>query len=476
MHEVRDSFAAAIRNPLSQLGSAVAMVCGLLLTTLFAIEMLGFETNAYVGIITYLFLPTVFFAGLVLIAWGVLRERKRGPHAAFPVIDLNRKETRTRLMRFLLILCVCLVIMGTATSGAIHYMESTAFCGTVCHSVMTPEYVAYRRSAHARVDCVDCHVGPGTSSFVKSKLSGAWQLVAVTFDLYDRPIPTPVHNLRPSSATCEQCHWPAKFHGIMPKMITRFSEDEANTETRTILMMKVGGQDLTGSQGIHWHIDPEVRIRYRSDHSRQEIYEIELTRADESVTRYFRQGMEEPPDPGDTEWRTMDCVDCHNRPTHVFYDADQAVDLVLERGFVDADLPYIRREGGKAVRAGYDSHEQAREGIAAHLADFYETQYPQLAVERAGDIAEAAQVLGEIYDSNVFPSMNIDWGTYKSHLGHSDRSPGCFRCHAGNHATADGRAITVDCRACHTIVAWDQASPDILDLLRAHRSRAASPR
>ncbi len=471
MHETRGLLAALSRNPISQLGCAVALVSGILLVAMIAIEMLGFETNAYIGIITYILLPTVFFVGLILIAWGVARERKRSEATNFPIIDLNVKKTRQRLMRFLIMMCVCVVILVTATSGAIHFMESNTFCGTVCHEVMSPEYTAYQRSPHARVDCVDCHVGPGTSSFVKSKLSGAWQLLSVAFDLYDRPIKTPVHNLRPSNVTCEQCHWPAQFHGIMPKMITRFAEDQANTETKTILMMKVGGQDFAASQGIHWHIDPDVRIRYRSDPSRERIDEVELTRKDGTVKRYFTQG---PDNDGPTEWRTMDCIDCHNRPTHVFFGAEQAVDLALERGFITTDLPYVRREGVRAIRGGYASHAEARAGIAAHMASFYETQYPELAAARAGDIEQASRVLADVYESNVFPSMNLDWGTYKDHLGHSEQSPGCFRCHAGDHATKDGEVITVDCRACHTIVAWDEASPEILELLRGRRSSTAA--
>jgi nitrate/TMAO reductase-like tetraheme cytochrome c subunit len=458
---MREALAALTRNTMSLLGSAVVVISGILLLTLISIEMFGTEGHAYVGIITYMILPTVFAAGLFMIVWGVIRERKRTPDIAFPVIDLNVPRVRRRLVAFLVMISVCVIILGTATSGAVHFMESNTFCGTICHEVMAPEYTAYQRSPHARVNCVDCHIGPGTDWFVKSKLSGAWQLVSVTFDLYDRPIPTPVHNLRPSSGTCEQCHWPSKFHGIQPKVFTRFAEDEANTETKTILMLKTGGHDFEKYEGIHWHIDPGVKIRYRSDENRETMHEVELTLKDGTVKRYFGEGTD---DTGTSGWRTMDCVDCHNRPTHVFYGAAEAVDLTLERGIIKKDLPYLKREAVRAITTDYASHEEAREGIARTIADYYETNHRELAARRAGDIEKAGRVLGDVYASNVFPSMKLDWGTYPSHIGH-EKSPGCFRCHAGNHATADGETITVDCRVCHSIVAWDDASPQILELI-----------
>ena len=96
-----------------------------------------------------------------------------------------------------------LVIVATGTYKAVELMESVEFCGTTCHKVMSPEYTTYLRSPHARVRCTQCHIGPGADWFVQSKLSGSWQLVSVALNLYPRPIPTPVHNLRPSRETCE---------------------------------------------------------------------------------------------------------------------------------------------------------------------------------------------------------------------------------------------------------------------------------
>ncbi len=463
MHDVRESFAAALRNPMSQLGSALALVSGVLIVILVAIDLLGFEANPYVGIITYLMMPVAFALGLALTVWGVLRERKRSPDAPFPVIDLNLRHTRRRLVSFVVLVCLCVVILATATSGGIHYMESNAFCGTVCHNVMSPEYTAFEQSPHASIQCVDCHVTPGAGGFIKAKLNGARQMVAATLGTYDRPIPTPIHGLPATDLTCAECHWPGKYHGVKPVMITRFAEDEANSQTKTILLMNVGGQEGGESRGIHWHTDPNIKIRYRSDDSRQQIHEVEMTLPDGAVKRYFSKNTN---DEGKSQWHTMQCVDCHNRPAHVFHGSVQAVDLALERGQIANDLPYVRREALHAVERPYESHEEARREITAVIDGFYSDAYPELAIERRDDIDQAGRVLGDLYARNVFPSMKIDWGTYPNFARHDNGTSGCFRCHAGNHATESGETISVDCRVCHTIVAWDEASPQILELIR----------
>ncbi len=460
---MKDHLAALTRNTMSLVGSALMLISAILFVSLMLIELLGAEGNPYLGIITYLILPAGGLLGFILVVWGIRRERRRAPEPVFPVIDLNLDATRKRLMMLILVVTVGAVVLTAAMSQGVHVMESTSFCGETCHSVMSPEYIAYQRSPHARVACVECHVGSGTDWFVRSKLSGAWQLVSITFNLYDRPIPTPVHHLRPSEGTCEQCHWPEKFYGVRSKMITSFSDDEANTEVKTILLLKVGGNDFAGSQGIHWHMDPDVEIRYRSDEKRRTMYEVELTTGDGPVKRFVKQTVkEENPEPMD--WRVMDCVDCHNRPTHVYHTAEEAVDLALGRDFIAKDLPYVRREGLRAVRAGYASHDEARQGISTAINDFYRSEYPALAASRAEDIEEAGHVLGGLYASNVFPSMKIEWDTYPDFSGHYN-SLGCNRCHAGDHATEDGDVIDSDCSLCHTIVAWDEASPEILELI-----------
>jgi len=338
-------------------------------------------------------------------------------------------------------------------------MESTAFCGTACHSVMQPEFTAFQRSPHARVDCVDCHIGPGADWFVKSKISGAWQLVAVAFDLYPRPVPTPIHNLRPARETCEQCHWPEKFVGDKLRVSTHFEEDETNTETKTALLLKVGGIQGRESRGIHWHVDPQNRIRYLSDASRETIYDVELSLPDGSK-RVYRKGDA----PEDAVWRDMDCVDCHNRPTHIYRQPEDEVDLALDEGRIDRNLPFIKREALKELLIEYDSHEAARDGIANAIDAFYSTEYPEVHSGQAAAIEAASGQLGDIYTSNIFPTMNVYWDTYPDHIGH-ESSPGCFRCHDRRHRTEDRERISKDCETCHTVLAEREENPAILEQL-----------
>jgi hypothetical protein len=160
----------------------------------------------------------------------------------------------------------------------------------------------------------------------------------------------------------------------------------------------------------------------------------------------------------------MDCVDCHNRPTHIFHTPGQDVDAALEEGRIDPALPYIRREGLKALQAGYPSQEEARAGIASAIKKFYATSYPDVAAKRSDAVTAAGQELGSIWCWNVFPEMNVTWGTYTSNIGHPDMSTtvGCFRCHGGEQMTEDGSMIPMDCTLCHALLAEREENPKIL--------------
>ena len=136
--------------------------------------------------------------------------------------------------------------MSVAAYTGIEYMDSPQFCGQLCHEVMEPEWAGYQEGPHSRVACVQCHIGPGAPWFVKSKLSGLRQVYAVTFNTHSRPIPSPVHDLRPARDTCEQCHWPEKFHGDKIRTIRTYADDEANTESMTTLRMHIGGINRLG--------------------------------------------------------------------------------------------------------------------------------------------------------------------------------------------------------------------------------------
>jgi hypothetical protein len=468
---MREFLIAMTRNPISLVGAAITTASALIILSLVGVGVVGHHENPYVGILSFVILPGIFVFGLALIPIGFFRERRAARLAkergeahrpSFPVIDLNTAKTRRGVLIFLLLTMTNLVILATATYKGVEVMDSTTFCGTTCHTVMIPEYTAYQRSPHARVHCVACHIGPGANWFVKSKLSGAWQLVSVALDLFPRPIPTPIHNLRPARDTCEQCHWPTKFVGDKLRVETRFQEDEENTETKTVLLLRVGGIQGRQSHGIHWHVDPANQIRYRSDPSRETIYDVELTRPDGTVT-VFRN--EEPEEGAESdEWRTMDCVDCHNRPTHVYRAPGEELDAAISAGAIARDLPYVRREGRRLVSEDYASHDEARTSIESTLTAFYRDNYPETSAAMTAEIDSAATVISGIYANNVFPVMNVGWDTYPNHIGH-EQSPGCFRCHNDEHESDDGQVISQDCDTCHSLLAMEEESPEVLEML-----------
>ena len=459
--------ASLTRNGLSLAGTALALASLILIVSLFLIQQLGFEGGPYLGILTYLILPALFVLGLILIPVGAIVWRRKMRHAhraedvpVLPVFDLNVAKTRRWLLIFLGITTVNVIVLSGATYKAVHEMESVEFCGLACHSVMEPEHTAHARSPHSRVACADCHIGPGANWFVKSKLDGAWQLVSVAFDLYPRPVPTPLHDLRPARDTCEQCHWPTKFVGDKLRIIKHYEEDEANTELTTALLLRVGGANGEESSGIHWHVDPGVAIRYRSDETREEIYEVEYTATDGSVTNYADR---KAPEEGGA-WRTMDCVDCHNRPSHIYKPANSEIDRVINEGRIDRSLPFVKREGLRIIDAEYASHEEARAVINEELQRFYADNYPELATENAEAISAAAKALGDVYTVNVFPNMKVWWDTYPNHIGH-DQSPGCERCHTRKMRTAEREQISNDCDTCHVVLAEEEENPQILTSL-----------
>jgi len=474
---IKNYLSVITRSTLSIAGTAIAVIGAALFITLFVIQNIGFRGGPYLGIITYLLIPAVVVVGLVLVPVGIWRQTKREksavahgePVPGLPVIDFNSARTRKALATFGFLALVGAVVLAVGTYKGVEYMESVEFCGTTCHTVMQPEHTAYQRSPHSRVACADCHIGAGADWFVKSKLSGSWQLIAVTFNLYPTPIPTPVHNLRPARDTCEECHWPTKFAGDRLRVRVHYAEDEKNTELHNVLLVKVGGEHGRRSSGIHWHVNPGVTIRYLTDEKRQTIWDVEMT-AQDGTKKLFKP---KDPAPATAQWRTMDCIDCHNRPTHIFRMPADEVDGALDHARIDKTLPFIKREGLRAVQVEYPSHEAARAGIAKDIADFYAKNYPDIAAQKKDAVAAAGKALGDVYAWNVFPAMKVTWGTYPNHLGHKE-SPGCFRCHDKKHKTDEGDKISKDCDTCHTILAEDEEDPAVLRTLAGEEPAAAT--
>jgi hypothetical protein len=463
-------------RPLVYLGTNPVSLAGAVLTTSAALTMIGFwalevvhgsPIHPYAGIALFIVLPALFVAGLLLIPAGLVwrRRRLRARHelpAAYPRIDLNRPGLRRAALLVASFTVLNVAILGAATYRGVEYMDSTQFCGLTCHQVMAPEYTAFVDSPHARVGCVQCHIGPGASWFVRSKLSGARQVLAVAAGTYSRPIPSPVRELRPARETCEQCHWPMKFHGDKLVVRTKYADDEGNTPSRSVLVLRIGGHGAGGAAGIHGrHLDRSDRIQYLADEKRQVISRVRYRGDDGSLVEYAAEAAGTDGQAAEGEWRSMDCMDCHNRPTHAFELPERAVDRALAEGRIDASLPFVRREAVRLLRVEYPEREAGARAIAEGLAGFYGERYPDLARVRATEIEAAAEAVRAIYLRNVFPQMRITWGTYVNNIGHDD-FPGCFRCHDDGHKAADGRVITQDCSACHAVLAMDENDPKVL--------------
>lgn len=452
-------------NPVGKWGVTLVTASFVTFVLLEIARLTGVLTNAYIGLVTYMTLPAVFIVGLVLIPIGWRRYRKSTGRSTRELLEhrFEGAEVRGSFFGSKLFLSIAsltllnVLFLSLASSRMLAFMDQPVFCGTACHSVMNPEWVTYQDSPHARVKCVECHVGEGVDALIDSKLNGLWQIISVTFDLLERPIPTPVHQLRPAQETCEKCHWPAKFYGNRLRRLVRFQTDSASTPIYTTLAVKVDAGKVTGEKGIHWHIADENIVTYASvNDEREEMIWVQMQHPDGSVKRYTNQRLSDLPGQHERV-RTMDCVDCHNRATHIYERPGDAIDEALALGRIERSLPYIKRQSLRAITASYADSTAAMEGIANELQGFYH-RYDDGLEGRSGAIDQAIDQLRAIYNRNIHHEMNITWGTYPSHIGHRGTA-GCFRCHTAELVADDGSHIRDGCTLCHSIVAMDSPSP-----------------
>ncbi len=451
------------RHWLSLLGGGLLATALLSWLFVLPLQIRGHASNPYIGIIVFLILPIVFFTGLALIPIGIYLG-KRQIRKGLSEDTFDRKGALQRVAWFLGITTLLNVIVGTQiTYRAVHHMETPQFCGATCHT-MSPQFAAYQNSPHSRVECVECHVAPGAAGWVSSKTAGLRQLVETALGTYRRPIPSAIESNRlvPATQTCENCHWPQKFGGVTLRVINKYAEDEANTRTQTVLMMMIGGNKIAGIHGAHF--GPGIHIRFAAaDPARQTIPSVEYRNTTTGDTHTFVTSSAQDPAAPLPQY-DMQCVDCHNRPTHTFEPPERAMDKALAQGNIVVTLPYIKKEGVQALKANYSTTQEAIDKLPRSIVGFYQNNYPDLYTKRSQDIDQAAQAVLAIYRRNVSPELKLTWGTYPNNLGHTD-FPGCFRCHDGAHMAADGRTITQDCNTCHEPLATDEASPEILNTL-----------
>jgi hypothetical protein len=448
-----------IRSPICVAGMVLTTISAVLFLVMFLADVLGLHTNPYIGIVFFLVLPGVFVIGLLMIPLGASVERWRRAagrpptEVRWPQIDLNDSAQRTTAIIVFSLTMANIVIVSLGAYRGVEYMDSVEFCGQACHTAMKPEFVAHAAGVHAHVKCVDCHVGPGAASFARAKLAGTRRLLAVTFHTYPRPIVASPDQLLPARETCEHCHWPEEFHGDKISRVVEYADDEKNTASAMTLHLHVGGGDGRRglATGIHWHMNVANEVEFiASDNDRQTIPYVRTTDR-EGVVREYTVDTVTPEGLAKGERHRMDCLDCHSRPSHqIAVTPERAVNEAMAEGGIPATLPFVHREAVKALKATYPTQEGGGSEISRALRDFYRTPQAQVAASRGPDIDRAVLAVQDIYRRNVFPEMNVRFGTYVNNIGHID-SPGCFRCHDDNHKSKDGKKIGQDCETCHAI-------------------------
>ena len=449
------------RNYISFIGAAIVIASFASIVLLFLLEITGAANNPYLGIFTYILFPAILIFGLLVIFIGMLRERRRRRRlspseiAAYPKLDLNDPRSRRKFFVFLGLAFIFIFMSVFGSYRAYEYSESVTFCGQTCHTPMKPEFTAFQSSPHARLRCVDCHVGQGAGGYVRAKFAGVRQLIGVIFNNYSRPIATPVHNMPAAEETCAHCHWPEKFYGNQLRVFNHYAYDEKNTFGQTRMLMNVGGgSEASGPvTGIHWHMNLANEVTYVStDEGRQVIPWVRMKDRQGNVTEYLANNAGLTPDQvANAPKRRMDCIDCHNRPAHVYLPPDVAVDNSLAAGKLDVSLPYLKRQAIEVLTKPYATNDEALSSIASGLEGFYRANYGDVYAQKPDAIKGAISEVQRIYQTYFFPEMKTNWQTHPNNIGHF-YSQGCFRCHDGEHKSSAGKVISNDCRICHTVL------------------------
>jgi nitrate/TMAO reductase-like tetraheme cytochrome c subunit len=450
-----------MRNYISFIGIAIVAASLTSITLLLLMEFSTPRENPYTDLITFIFIPSILGLGIAIVLLGMLLERRRrrtkspGDIAAYPVIDLNNPAKRRSLIVFMCATFIFLFMSAYGSYRAFEYTESVTFCGQACHEVMKPEFVAYNASPHAKVRCVECHVGGGTEAYVKAKMGGMRQLYGVITGNFNRPIHTPVHNMREATETCQKCHWSEKFHGDKIKVFNHYGYDAENSLNQTRMLVKVGGGDPDGGPvgGIHWHMNVANEVSFISaDERRQTIPWVRIKDATGRVVEYKTKDFDmNSGEIEKAETRKMDCIDCHNRPAHRYLSPNRAVDQALEAGKLDVGLPFIKAKAVEVLSGQYATNDQAVAAIAEAIPAYYRGNHPDLFSSKEVSINGAVTEIQRIYQTYFFPEMKTDYRASPDNIGHLN-AQGCFRCHDGQHFSNEGRVIRNDCAICHTTV------------------------
>jgi hypothetical protein len=462
-------------NGFTMIGSLLMAVSFAVLLMAMGADFISPISNNYALTILFAFLPAIFLFGFALHVFGIIKYRRRKTDEVGVITQslgnvLSDARSRKIIFFSAFAFIVSLLILSAAGHRALIYSESREFCGTLCHQVMGPEYTTYLDSPHSQVSCVECHIGEGMSSFVRAKIDGIPMIWEALHDSYPRPVPSPVHTLRPSRDTCEKCHWPSKFHGNKLSLFTHFGEDIDNTAYNTVMVQNVGGQDpKTGEyHGIHWHVSSNVQIYYEAlDDKREKIGKVTYKSGDKIIREYK---LADSDDSKVHETRLMECVDCHNRPSHIFGEKPAfSVDKAMVTGVIDASIPYAKKAATAVITDTNVSRDHAEATFKTRLSAYYAAEHADISISEA-QLSTLAAGVAKLFLRNIFPENNVVWDTHPSHLGHrggDNDERGCFRCHDDKHTSDDGKVISQDCDLCHNLLAEDEKLDDLAEPIKA---------
>lgn len=465
LDENKRIFPIIFYNPLTVAGSLMSFISFGAIVFFILLALYSGHLAPYVGIITFIILPAVMIIGLSLIVVGAfLENRKRASLGEsytkkLPIIDLNNKKHQVVTVVSAAIIIILIAFSVFGSFKAYEYTESDEFCGTMCHKIMLSEYTAYSKSPHSRVGCATCHIGSGADWFVKAKISGSYQVYAALMDIVPKPIPTPVENLRPASQTCEQCHRPEHFYAEKKFDFNFFASDEKNSQSKISLMLKVGGGSLeTGNHtGIHWSMNLLNEITYvHTDRERNNIPWIKVrNKKTGKITYYTVPGEKVDPElfKGDN-LRRMDCIDCHNRPSHQYNNPNIEVNSFMADGNIDKSIPYIKTLAVQTLENYVSSRETSLSDIRSYITSYYNRNYPNVLTEKKNELEMSIKSINDIYLRSYFPDMGVSWKKFPNNLGHM-YSPGCYRCHDGKHVNNEGKVLSQDCNICHSIISQE---------------------
>jgi nitrate/TMAO reductase-like tetraheme cytochrome c subunit len=393
--------------------------------------------------------------------------------AKLPYPPLRSK--RGMLLTFFLVAGFGSVVTVVGVMG-VGFTETASFCG-MCHT-MNPEMKAYKVSSHSELACAECHVKPGALGWIEAKAAGSKQLFQLVTNTYPKPIPAPDHSdLPPVTDTCLRCHSLESItaNGGPVKLVLRptYAQDKSNTRAIVAVVLRpvglttadgsaeAGSSDDANPRGVHWHVQQNVTYT-SSDIRSQTIDTVQVTNEDGTKTDYIsaaKVGLSVNATPditklqADTNLRTMDCLDCHNRAGHGTPTPAQAIDISMSSGTISPALPFIKKNAVAVLDADYASIDEADKAIDG-LRSTYQTTYSTLATKYADKLDEAITEIKSIYAELATPEMKVQAATYPNNLGHQ-AGPGCFRCHDGAHfKVVDGKiskdTIPSSCSTCHT--------------------------